>query len=138
MDFFAYGSLTFAEVIAAVTGEKHSGTEATLSGFARYRVSGATYPGLIRSVGDSVDGILYADVDSVSFDCLDKFEGKYYKRQSVDVVTEQNSKRSAETYIIRREFEHLLSQEPWDSVHFRQNHLNAFLSSYQGFNWMSH
>ena len=136
MDFFAYGSLTFEEVMIAVTGKKHSRIEAKLTGFARYRVSGATYPALVQSAGLSVRGIIYTNVSPASFDLLDRFEGEYYKRQSVDVTIDEETGQSAETYIICEEFKHLLSQVPWDCDHFAQNHLNAFLSSYKGFVWI--
>ena len=133
MDFFAYGSLTFEEVMIAVTGKTHSRIKARLTGFARYRVSGETYPALVQSVGLSVRGIIYANVSPASFELLDRFEGEYYERQSVDVTKDDETGRSAETYIICEEFKHLLSQEPWDRKHFEKNHLNAFLSSYKGF-----
>ena len=136
MDFFAYGSLTFEEVMVAVTGKKHSRIEARLTGFARYRVSGATYPALVRSAGLSVRGILYKNVSPESFDLLDRFEGEYYERQSVGATTDERTEQPAETYIICEEFKHLLSQDPWDCKYFAQNHLKAFLSSYKGFVWI--
>jgi gamma-glutamylcyclotransferase (GGCT)/AIG2-like uncharacterized protein YtfP len=136
VNFFAYGSLIFDEVMFAVTGQRYRCVTATLSGFARYCVSGATYPGLLLAPDDSVVGVLYTDVSLASFKRLDRFEGEYYQRRSVSVGTDHETESSAETYVFHPEFEHLLSRISWDSENFRLRHLNTFLSSYQGFNWI--
>ena len=136
MHFFAYGSLIFAEVMRAVTGRRHESVVATLLGYSRFRVSETSYPGLIESADSSVAGVLYDQVDASSLRLLDRFEGKYYLRRSVTVRTDHGDDQPAETYVIRPEFEHLLTQESWDSEFFRQNHLKSFLQSYQGFGWI--
>ena len=136
MHFFAYGSLIFAEVMRAVTGRRHKSVDATLSGYSRFRVSEASYPGLIESAECSVAGVLYDQVDASSIRLLDRFEGEYYLRRSVTVGTDCGGDQPAETYVIRPEFEHLLTRESWDSEFFRQNHLKSFLQSYQGFGWI--
>lgn len=136
MGFFAYGSLIFGEVMRVVTGRRLESVAATLFGYSRYRVSRASYPGLIESADSSVKGVLYSNVDASSLKLLDRFEGEYYRRLSVTVWTDLAGDQPAETYIFRPEFKHLLTPEHWDSELFRQNHLKSFLQSYQGFSWI--
>lgn len=135
MNFFAYGSLVFDEVIAAVTGARYAGSPAVLEGFARYLVKGATYPGLVPEPGSRVDGLVYHDVSTAAFDRLDRFEGEYYARRTVQVVADGGTV-AAETYVFREEWRHLLSSERWDAEHFRRHHLDRFLGGYRGFDWI--
>ena len=136
MYFFASGSLIFAEVMRAVTGRRHASVAATLFGYSRFRVSEASYPGLIKSADSSVNGVLYDQVGASSLQLLDRFEGEYYLRRSVTVGTERGGDQPAETYVIRPEFEHLLTRETWDGELFRQSHLKSLLQSYQGVGWI--
>lgn len=134
--FFAYGSLIFDSVVRAVTGGTFESEQATLKGFARYTVQGATYPGLIPDARQVVKGTLYRHVTSHALRLLDRFEGEYYERCTVTVETAEGRKDQAETYVIREAYRHLLSEEAWDPQIFERNHLRAFLSSYQGFGWV--
>jgi gamma-glutamylcyclotransferase (GGCT)/AIG2-like uncharacterized protein YtfP len=132
--FFAYGSLIFNEVMIAVTGRHFESVTATLSGHARYLVADTTYPGLIESPDGEVDGALYADLDVAAYRILDRFEGEYYQRRKVRVAANLGSEFGAETYVFKPQYQHLLTQEDWDSEAFRENHLQTFLASYKGFN----
>ena len=116
-----------------VTGQPYEYVTATLVGYGRFRVTGESYPGLIESVDSQVGGVLYSDIDTSSLELLDRFEGQYYQRESVTVMTGQGLHQPADTYIFRHEFTHLLTRELWDVEHFRQRHLNSFLELYQGF-----
>jgi gamma-glutamylcyclotransferase (GGCT)/AIG2-like uncharacterized protein YtfP len=133
VNFFVYGSLLFGEVMQAVTGTRYEGECASISGYARFLVSGATYPGLIPSEGDRVKGILYSGITEASMDWLDAFEGKYYHRQRVFASTRTVDSVAAETYVFRIAYRELLTDQPWDADRFRKEHLSAFLRSYQGF-----
>ena len=132
MDFFAYGSLIFEEVMAAVTGRTYSGQATKLEGFARYLVVGESYPGIVPSEHDVVDGFLYRQIDSSALCLLDRFEGEYYKRESVE-VTAGGARLLAETYIFRPEFSHLLTREKWQKDVFKERHMSGFLVRYKGF-----
>jgi gamma-glutamylcyclotransferase (GGCT)/AIG2-like uncharacterized protein YtfP len=132
MDFFAYGSLIFEEVMTAVTGRKYSGLDARLEGFARYRVKDESYPGIVASEHSFVDGFLYRRIDPTALSLLDRFEGEYYKRESVEVTT-GNAKEPAQAYIFRPEFSQLLTREAWQKDVFKEHHLSGFLARYKGF-----
>lgn len=131
--FFAYGSLIFREVMTSVTGRHFESVTASLDGYARYLVQDTTYPGLIESTPDSVQGALYADLDADAYRLLDRFEGEYYERRRVQVTAKLGSMFDAETYVFRQEHQHLLTREPWDGDVFRRHHLRSFLASYEGF-----
>ncbi len=136
MNFFAYGSLVFGEVMTAVTGRHYESVSATLKGYARYRVHNASYPGLVQSAGDTVGGAFYPDVAAVSVRLLDRFEGEYYARRSISVQMKHNDAVAAETFVFRPEHRHLLSPEEWNREDFRTSHLQAFLDTYKGFSWI--
>ena len=137
MEFFAYGSLIFGEVMTAVTGRRFASSEATLDGFANYRVADASYLGLIVLKGGSVLGRLYREVDRRSVRMLDRFEGDNYERVSVEVTTQEGERVSAaQTYVFKDRFRHLLTDDPWDVEDFRVNHLSRFLDASQGLRWL--
>ena len=90
---FTYGSLLFTEIMQAVTGKLFPSQSAVLRDYARYRVRGANYPGIVPAPGLSVEGQLYQDVDQAAVEHLDFFEGDLYRRISVDVDTESGIMR---------------------------------------------
>ena len=119
--FFAYGSLIFDPVVRAVTGRTFEGHPATLEGYARYQVSGATYPGLIPAAGQSVAGTIYMEVTDSALRRLDQFEGRYYERTTVTVRIGNGAEEPAETYIFREAYRHVLSLEAWDAKTFQRD-----------------
>lgn len=133
--YFAYGSLIFDAVMTAVTGRRFERTNASLSDHQRYKVWNASYPGLVESPGDIVDGRVYSDVDDHAMQLLDKFEGAYYTRTTVEVTTDTEA-LDADTYVFREEYRHLLTKDLWDADAFEKGHLRSFLASYRGFDWI--
>ena len=133
LNVFAYGSLIFEEVMRAVVGRSFENHAATLRDHERRSIEGASYPGLVEQAGGSVDGRVYLDVDETSVRILDRFEGEYYERRSVDVAAEQDEVFPAETYIFRTKWRHLLAEEEWDADRFERESLRSFLATYKGF-----
>ena len=123
---FTYGSLLFAEIMQAVTGTHFPSQSAVLKDYARYRVRGASYPGIVYAPGASVAGRLYLDVDSAAVEHLDFFEGDLYGRISVDVHTDEGI-LSAQTYVIAPDKMHYLSKTAWDPDAFRARDYDTFL-----------
>lgn len=133
MHVFTYGSLMLASVMEAVTGCRFAAREALLRGYARFRVKGASYPGVVASVAATTDGVLYLDVEAASIARLDAFEGAFYQRTRVEVETVAGERLPAEVYVVPpRHCDHL-SSEAWRLDDFRRAHLAAFLASYHGF-----
>jgi gamma-glutamylcyclotransferase (GGCT)/AIG2-like uncharacterized protein YtfP len=133
VNLFTYGSLMIASVMHAVTGQNFQRWKASLRDYARFKLKGESYPGIIYHEGAFTDGIIYLDLDALSLKRLDGFEGEMYERVSVRVETDQGELFTAETYVIKREHCNLLSFEPWDLEEFEKDHLKEFMASYKGF-----
>ena len=133
MNIFTYGTLMLPSVIYAVTSRKFRFIDATLKDYARFTVKGESYPGIIPATDANTEGIIYFDVDDLSLDRLDEFEGDLYLRAPVRVETEKEDILDAETYVIKPKYRHCLSSKEWDVKEFAQKHLASFLETYSGF-----
>ena len=133
MNVFTYGSLMIPSVMAAATGKHFQVMKACLKEYARFKVKGESYPGIVYKTGAATDGVVHCEVDDLSLKLLDDFEGDLYKRISVRVEVDQNGPLIAETYIFAREHLQLLSSELWDFEEFKKENLQGFLQSYKGF-----
>ena len=133
MHVFTYGTLMISSVMEVVTGRRFSSRKATLAGYARFRVKGATFPGLVEAAGATTDGVLYLDIDAPSLARLDAFEGAFYQRTRVEVDTPEGERWPADVYVVQPHHRRHLSFEAWRLDDFRREHLEAFLASYHGF-----
>jgi gamma-glutamylcyclotransferase (GGCT)/AIG2-like uncharacterized protein YtfP len=133
VNLFAYGSLMIPSVMVAVTGHNFRAEGACLRDYARFKVKGESYPGIIYQKGAFTNGVVYLGLDALSLKRLDEFEGDLYERVSVQVLSAQGGTLTAEAYVIKREGSGLLSSEPWDLEEFEKNHLEKFMASYKGF-----
>lgn len=121
------------DVMYAVTTREFRFIDATLRGYARFTVKGASYPGIIPVTDAVTEGIIYFNVDESSLARLDIFEGDLYQRTPIQAETERGKILNAETYVIKPEHRDYLSLQKWDVEEFVQNSLEAFLTTYQGF-----
>ena len=133
MNVFAYGTLMVSDVMYAVTTREFRFKNAILRNYVRFTVKGESYPGIIRVTDMVTEGIIYFEVDKLSLERLDAFEGDLYQRTPVRVETEKKEILNAETYVIRPEYRGYLSSKEWNVKEFVQKHLEAFLHTYQGF-----
>jgi gamma-glutamylcyclotransferase (GGCT)/AIG2-like uncharacterized protein YtfP len=133
VNLFTYGSLMIASVMHVVAGRDFQYRRASIRDYARFKVKGESYPGIIYQEGALTNGIIYLDVDALSLKRLDEFEGEMYERVSVQAETDQGESFTAETYVIKHEHRGLLSSEPWDLEEFEKDHLKEFMASYKGF-----
>ena len=127
MNVFAYGTLQIPEVMQAVTGALFPSQPAWLEGYARYRLSGLSYPGLRAKEGSMTDGVLYRGVGREALAKLDAFEDTFYHRASLRVTTVSGDWMPAEVYIIPPEHGKLIDFRPWSFEEFRRDALAAFL-----------
>ena len=134
---FTYGSLMVPSIFLAVAGKDYRFEPARLSDYARYCVKGETYPGITLSPKNRVEGVVYFGVDDVSVGRLDAFEGEYYRRTAVSVTLHAGETVGAQAYVVRDEFEDLLSKEEWDFETFKIRHQKAFIERYFGFSRLS-
>ena len=76
MNVFTYGSLMFPEVINALLHRNdYQSCAASLTGYTRLKVKDAVYPGLVKSLGSTVEGVLYLNVEEEDLQILNSFEG---------------------------------------------------------------
>ncbi len=132
---FTYGSLMFPEVWERVVGSNYRASSATLHGYLRRGVHDESYPVIVQHGPDShVDGILYYGISTEDLASLDRFEGEYYVRRSVEVITgREGISCEAFAYVLSDRYRHLLSDRDWDPGFFREQDLHRFLADYVGF-----
>ncbi len=124
---FTYGTLELPEVFAAVTGQSLDGSPATLNGYARYRLEGEVYPGIIVAPGEGLQGTLYRDLDPAIHRKIDHYEDTCYEKRQVRVTTKEGLELFAMAYVIPDEKSRLLSTRRWDQQQFIEQHLENFL-----------
>ncbi len=122
---FVYGTLLVPEIAQAVVGRRFRGRPATLGGYARYRVRGAVYPGVVRDASCSVEGLLYEPVTEADWHRLDAYEGDQYERCVVRVHA-GDAEVEAGCYVILPECRSILSDESWDIDDFVRTHASRF------------
>ncbi len=130
---FTYGSLMFSPVWQSIVRGNYEHQQALLPGYRRFEVAGETYPGIVAAPEDSVPGLLYRDVGAEDLQLLDDFEGMYYRRDAVTLLTESGNPVEAQTYIIRAEYAHLLTPKPWSPEAFGNDGIHRFMRHYGGF-----
>lgn len=134
-NIFTYGSLMFPEVWERVVGSHYQASPARLDGYVRRELRDEIYPVIVRQVPDShVEGMLYFGISTQDLARLDRFEGEYYVRRSVNVIAGREGLAcEAFTYVLSGRYRHLLSDRDWDPGYFREHGLDRFLAHYAGF-----
>jgi hypothetical protein len=124
---YAYGTLQVPSIIAQIVGRELVGSPARLSGYVRYRVAERPYPAIVEAAAGEVDGMIYRGLDALEIERLDRYEGDMYERRELPVQV-GDGWISAATYVLRPEFAHRLSEEPWDLERFMRDHLASYLA----------
>ena len=132
-NIFIYGSLMFDRVWDVLIRCAYSKTAARLYGYRRLCVKNEDYPGLIEYRHAHVDGVLVCSVMPPDIIVLDRFEGEYYCRKKVKVVSANGEEIDAETYVFREEYRGLLTKTEWSLDHFRRHGIDRFVDEYAGF-----
>lgn len=119
-----------AKVWQAVVGCHHEPLKAMLGGYARFRVRDTSFPGIIVTPTiEPLEGKLYLGLNPKLVSLLDQFEGDLYYRQLVNVQTSDGHQYRANTYVVRPENRHLLTNDPWYPKNFANSgELNRFLA----------
>jgi len=124
---FTYGTLELPEVFAAITGRQITGFAAKLAGYARYRLQGEAYPGIIAAPGESLQGTVYRDLDAATHKKIDHYEDTCYEKRQVTVRLDDGRELTALAYVIPEDKSRLLSSQHWDRQQFIEQHLENFL-----------
>ncbi len=132
-NLFTYGSLMCSDIMAKVADCRPNCTPATLHDFFRAKVHNEEYPGIVPLQDSMVAGLLYLGLTAEALDRLDIFEGEMYQRQEVALLTENNPRTKAMTYVIKPEYRHLLTDKEWNFSEFLSTGKEKFEKSYFGF-----
>ena len=133
-NLFTYGSLMFPEVWGRVVNGRYHSQHATLHGYVRRQVRGETYPAIIPgAAGSCLEGVIYHAISTDDLARLDCFEGDYYARTVVSVLTAAGKTLDTFAYVLKAEYRHILSREEWDERAFEEEGVRRFLSDYWGF-----
>ncbi len=126
-NLFTYGTLELPEVFTVITGQPANGVRARLDNYARYRLQGEVYPGIIATPGESSQGTVYRDLDAATHKKIDHYEDTCYEKRRVTIVTEEGDEIEAMAYVIPDDKARLLSPQRWDRRQFVEQHLENFL-----------
>jgi len=129
---FAYGSLMAPDIMRRACGHEGPSLPATLRNYFRGTILDETYPGIVSATGDNVAGLFYPDLTQAAIDRLDEFEGEMYQRVTVGVET-AGGRVSAQTYVIRSGFRHMVTPVPWTFDDFMRSGYRRFVADYGGF-----
>lgn len=132
-NIFVYGTLMFDEVWQQLSLNHYHKLDAVLCDYIRLKVRDEEYPGIKPSNGNRVSGELILNVCTKDIKQLDMFEGEYYRREQV-IVCSGETPYLAETYVFRKIYHSLLTNEEWEVEAFQKNGLPTFLSSYANLN----
>lgn len=125
---FLYGTLQFPAIFEAVTGRRLEAESAVLEGYARFRVRGEAFPGIVAAAGAHVPGVICPGIDPVSLARVDRFEGEMYRREAVEVRAGRDGRAvAAETYVVRPRWRRLLADAPWDPGEFARRWHDAYI-----------
>jgi len=114
----------------AVTGKSLTSSAGILRNYARRRLRGRVYPGILKCAHQSVHGRVYHAVDRHSLALLDSFEGDEYRRIRVNVRIAEGKRTVAYAYVIRSCYVKLLTVDDWDIEAFTKNDLKLYLAKF--------
>ena len=127
---FAYGTLMFPGIFAAVCGVSRVGRPATLADFACLRVRGHVFPGIMPRAGATTTGCIIDDVDGALWRHLDEFESDFYERITTTAVDQSGAKVDVQTYVVRQANRHILEEDAWSADEFETRHLASYLARF--------
>jgi gamma-glutamylcyclotransferase (GGCT)/AIG2-like uncharacterized protein YtfP len=113
MNLFTYGTLMDPAIWNRVAGEPGVTQRALLTGYEARRLRGELFPGLVKSRGARLQGLLYSGVSDVAMKRLDEYEGDLYNRVEVTVETENGPPVRAQIYLTHPDHRDAVLDEIW-------------------------
>lgn len=133
---FFFGTLMDRNVLGRVLGRpvrEGELTAATLDGYARLAVVGASYPVLVARPAGEVDGILFRPLDRRERARIDHLESEEYAARTI-AVRAAGREIDADCYMpLDGVFE--VTDEPWRLAEWRRHHMPHYLVLCDG--WMA-
>jgi gamma-glutamylcyclotransferase (GGCT)/AIG2-like uncharacterized protein YtfP len=119
----------FPQVFEAVAGFAIKSEPCLLPGYARRKISGQVYPGIIKAKHSNVSGFLYKGLSQSQLHRLDQYESDEYLRELIVVRNAQQNYYAAWAYVPQPKCINMLTDEPWDEVEFEQLYLPDYLAN---------
>ena len=132
-NLFAYGSLMCEDIMVEVSGCRLPFESGKINGYSRRSVRGEHYPALVPDDSGCVEGIVYLDVPQSAWERLDRFEGKMYIRQAVNIELTDGRMLPGLAYVVRPEYVEHLESDEWDFENFLKNGKAHFQREYRGY-----
>jgi len=98
---------------------------ATLSGYKRVYVAGATYPGIVPAPDSAVNGLLFRDISNDEAARLDAFEGPDYETHTVSVALANGEDVEARVFVPVPTL--VLTDKPWSLKEWQKTEKATFL-----------
>jgi len=111
---FAYGTLQHPRIITHVLGRVPESRPVLLPGFARYRVDGYRFPGIVPDPRAETDGTLFLNIRTDEWQRLDEYEADFYERWTVETVSPEGVTCRAQAYVVPPHHQHALTTDSWD------------------------
>ncbi len=124
---FTYGTLMFAPVRRLHSRRGLAAEPATLAGYGRRALRGASYPGIVPEAGGSVAGMLVRGVSPALLAKLDRWEGAEYLRRPVRVALASGEEVPAFAYVLAPRARARALPRDWDAAAFAQRELARWL-----------
>ena len=138
MNIFTYGTLMSLKIWERVVMGKYLFQPGILQGYTCNKVKNEVYPGLIKSKTTTVKGVIYWDVNREDILRLDQFEGDEYKRIIVKIKDPGNKEFVCQTYLVKDEFNHKITEVPWSFNYFVNQDFDKFVGRYKGWHTIRH
>lgn len=109
-------------------GRQFATLDATLHGFAVYRVADGLYPVMVEAeASDLVDGVVYLNLDEKSLAKLDEYESGLYERWEVEALARDGERLACQAYVLPATRRESASDEAWDREWFQREALGEYL-----------
>lgn len=136
MRFFFYGTLIDPDVRRLVLGDGEPGTEmleaASLAGWERRAVAGASYPIILPRAGGVVEGVLARGIGPVGRRRLIAYEGRGYDLREVRVTLKNGCSRGALVFAPAKRGALVPDASAWSYETWMRRNKGAFLREIAG------
>ena len=121
------------DIMQMASGTRRPPIAGILKGYSRRAVKGEHFPALLPDPDSTVEGIIYRNISVAAWGRLDRYENMMYQRNTVQVELDNGVVISAEAYLTRPEYSHLLDESAWDFQYFLRKTKSRFLHNCQGY-----
>jgi|SRR5271166_6478927 len=122
---FAYGTLQFGAVLAALLDRVPESVPAIAAGWRAARLRGLSYPGLALGSGHA-PGVLLTGLSELEWRILDAYEDTEYDLVAVELDRPCEPDRTVTALAYRYTRHELVLAEDWSAAEFVVRHLAAF------------